>query len=320
MSIQPEITVLRQGTEGLSIEEYAQEIRDRLPEYTVRRARTPHEERRLVEQSPIITGVGIDEQILTRANNLKLFACAYSGTGHLPEDLLLEREIRVTNASGIHAPGIAEQAVGNIIVFSRRLHEGWHRKQKQEWRHYQASELTDATVTILGLGSIGTGVARRFQGFGVNTIGIRSNPEKGGPTDEVMGTDQKQFHEALSRTDYLVIACPLTDATRGLVGKEELITLPPDAVIVNTARGAIIDTDALQWAIQNGCLRGAALDVTDPEPLPDDHPLWGFENVLITPHMGGHTPEHWPRLADILAENVRRLEDGDNGLRNQVLP
>ncbi|ELZ27529.1 D-isomer specific 2-hydroxyacid dehydrogenase NAD-binding protein [Halosimplex carlsbadense 2-9-1] len=266
--------------------------------------------------------MGIDETLAAEADGLELFACASSGINHLPVELLRERGVTVTNAAGIHAPGIAEQAVGNILAFSRRLHEGWKQKQNREWRHYQASELTGCTVTVVGLGSIGTAVTRRLAGFGVDTIGVRYTPSKGGPTDEVIGFDETEFHSALAETDYLVIACPLTDETRGLVGKEELVTLPPEAVVVNTARGAIIDTDALLWAIRDGCLRGAALDVTDPEPLPEDHPLWSFGNVLITPHMGGHTTYHWPRLADILAENVKRLgeDDTDRPLRNQVLP
>jgi phosphoglycerate dehydrogenase-like enzyme len=317
-----DITVLRQGTEGLSTEGYARALRERLPESDIRRARTPEEERHLVERSPVVTGLGIDEGLLMRAQNLDLFACASSGINHLPVESLREREITVTNASGIHAPGIAEQAVGNMLVFSRRLHEGWNRKQKREWRHYQASELTGRTVTVVGLGSIGTAVTERLAGFDVDTIGVRYTPSKGGPTDEVIGFDETAFHSALADTDYLVIACPLTAETRGLIGKEELVTLPPEAVVINVARGPILDTDALLWAIRDGCLRGVALDVTDPEPLPRDHPLWSFDNVLITPHMAGHTPHHWARLADILSENVRRLENRptDDPLRNQVLP
>jgi phosphoglycerate dehydrogenase-like enzyme len=318
MSEKPDIVVLREGTEGLSMESYAEALRERLPDRTVVHARTPKMERELVADARVVTGITVDESLLARADRLELFACTFAGTGHVPMDALAERGVAVTNAGGIHAPGIAEQAVGNMLVFARRLHEGWRRKQRSEWRHFQSGELTGSTVTVIGLGSIGQTVTQRLQGFDVETIGVRYTPEKGGPTDEVVGFDEDAIHDALSRSRYVVVACPLTEATRGLIGKSEFATMPTDAVLVNTARGPIVDTDALVAALQSNKIRGAALDVTDPEPLPADHPLWDLENCLITPHTGGHTPLHWDRLADIVAENVERLETGET-LENQVL-
>ncbi|MFP8958576.1 D-2-hydroxyacid dehydrogenase [Natrialbaceae archaeon A-CW3] len=316
----PDVVVLREGTEGLATEPYLDLLRDRLPNYDVRHAPTPQAERTLVERARIVTGVRLDEELLERAENLELFACAFAGTEHLPMDALEDRGVIVTNAGGIHAPGIAEQALGNMLVFARRLHEGWRRKQNREWRHFQSFELTGSTVTVVGLGSIGTELVTRLEGFSVETIGVRYSPEKGGPTDEVIGFDEDAIHDALARTDYLVIACPLTETTRGLIGSEAFATLPPHAVLVNTARGPIVDTDALVSAVQTNGIRGAALDVTDPEPLPPSHPLWDFENVLITPHTGGHTPKHWDRLADIVARNVEALEETGtaNDLENVV--
>lgn len=318
MTTEPDVVVLREGTEGLAMAPYADALQDRLPDYDVALARTPAEERELVQHARVVTGVGIDEDLLSRADDLELFACAFAGIDHLPTDALRQKGVRVTNAGGIHAPGIAEQALGNILVFTRRLHEGWRRKQHREWRHFQSDELTGKTITIVGLGSIGQALAERLEGFPVETIGVRYTPEKGGPTDEVVGFEGDAIHDAFARTDYLVIACPLTETTRNLVDSEAIATLPPSAVLVNTARGGIVDTDALVTALQMESLRGAALDVTDPEPLPEDHPLWGLENCLITPHTGGHTPHHWPRLADIVAENVERLESGEP-LENSVL-
>ncbi|WP_101294775.1 D-2-hydroxyacid dehydrogenase [Halegenticoccus soli] len=314
----PDVVVLREGTEGLPMEPYADALRERLPGRDVRLARTPREERELVEGARVVTGVSIDESLLDRAGAIELFACAFAGTDHLPTDALSARDVAVTNAGGIHAPGIAEQAIGNVLVFARRLHEGWRRKQNAEWRHFQSYELQGSTVTIVGLGSIGTAVAERLRGFGVETIGVRYSPEKGGPTDEVLGFDPDDLHEALARTDYLIVACPLTETTRGLIGEAEFATLPPSAVVINTARGPIVDTDALVDALRFEKIRGAALDVTDPEPLPGDHPLWNLENCLVTPHTGGHTPKHWERLADIVARNVDRLDSGEE-LENLVL-
>ncbi|WP_049996511.1 NAD(P)-dependent oxidoreductase [Halococcus sediminicola] len=317
MTADTDILVLREGTEGLSMAAYADRLRERLSELEIQLARTPHEERELVEGARVVTGIDLDESLLDRAENLELFACTFAGTDHVPVDALTERGVAVTNAGGIHAPGIAEQAIGNMLVFARRLHEGWRRKQNREWRHFQSGEFTDSTVTIVGLGAIGQALAKRLQGFEVDTIGVRYTPEKGGPTDEVCGFGEEEFHDALARTDYLTIACPLTETTRGLVDGEALATLPPSAVVVNAARGGIVDTDALVAALQSETIRGAALDVTDPEPLPQKHPLWTLENCLITPHTGGHTPHHWERLADIVARNVERLDSGEE-LENAV--
>lgn len=313
-----DIVVLREGTEGLSMESYAETLRERLPDRTVALARTPTEERELVRNARVVTGISIDEDLLERANRLELFACTFAGTDHVPMDALADHGVAVTNAGGIHAPGIAEQSIGNMLVFARRLHEGWRRKDRREWRHFQSFEFTDSTVTIVGLGSIGREIVQRLEGFEVETIGIRYTPEKGGPTDEVLGFGEEDVHEAFAESDYVVLACPLNDLTRRLVGDAEFATLPPNAVIVNAARGGIVDTDALVTALQSEGIRGAALDVTDPEPLPADHPLWDLENCLITPHTGGHTPKHWDRLADIVATNVDALETG-GGLENAVI-
>jgi len=313
----PDVVVLRKGTHGMPISEYADELRERLPDRDVRHAATPSEERELVASAPVVTGMEIDEDLLDHAEELELFACAYAGTGHLPMDALEERGVAVTNASGVHGPNIGEHVVGNLLVFARRLHEGWRRQQNREWRHFRAHELQGSTVTVVGLGAIGQSVVERLQGFGVETVGVRYTPEKGGPTDEVVGFDSDGFDAALARTDYLVLACPLTETTRGLIGREELTTLSPEAVLVNVARGPVVETDALVAALQRNHVRGAALDVTDPEPLPEDHVLWNFENCLITPHCSGHTPEYYSRLADIVAENVQRLDDGEK-LRNRV--
>jgi phosphoglycerate dehydrogenase-like enzyme len=313
-----DVVVLREGTHGLGMEGYADALRDRFTGREVSLARTPGEERELAAEASVVTGVGIDEDLLAAAGDLELFACAYAGYGHLPMDALRERDVAVTNAAGIHAPSIAEQVLGYVLTFARDLHEGWRRQRNREYRHYQGRELGGSTVTVVGMGAIGYAVVERLEGFGVDTIGVRYTPEKGGPTDEVVGVrDDEAVHDALARTDYLVLATPLTDATRGLIDGAAFDTLPPESVLVNVARGGVVDTDALVHAVRKQSIRGAALDVTDPEPLPEDHPLWNFENVLLTPHNAGHTPKHWDRLADIVAENLERLDAGDP-LENRV--
>lgn len=322
----PDIAVLRQTIHGVGAPELAEILRERLPDHEVALARTPAEERTLLETARIVVGPNLDVDALDTAENLELFACVYAGTNHLPLDALADRGVAVTNASGVHGPNIAEYVVGAMIGHAREFHRAYRQQSRREWRSYPTTELYGSTVAIVGLGAIGETVVERLSGFDVETIGVRYSPEKGGPTDEVYGFDR--IHEAVIDAEYVVLACPLTDTTRGLVDRELLRTMRPDAVLVNIARGAVVDTDALVHALRSGRIRGAALDVTDPEPLPEDHPLWGLGNVTITPHNAGHTPAYFERVADVLVENVERLEsvggddrDGDDAdieLQNRV--
>lgn len=323
MTEKPDIGVLRRGAHGLSTQELAAQLRDRLPEHDVVRGETPTAERELVETAPVVVGHHLREELLNHADNLGLFACAAAGVGHLPLEELKTQGIAVTNATGVHGPPIAEQVIGNILVFVRNLHTGWERGRNSEWRHYQGfqKELGDSTVTIAGLGAIGQAIVERLEPFGPHTIGVRYTPSKGGPTDEVIGFEETDLHNAFARTDYLVLACPLTDTTRGLVDTAAFDTLPPESVVINVGRGPIVDTDALTRAIQRSAIRGAALDVTDPEPLPADHDLWRFPNVHITPHNAGYTPQYYARVADIVARNVEHVAETDafEDLENQVV-
>ncbi|WIV67390.1 D-2-hydroxyacid dehydrogenase [Natrialbaceae archaeon AArc-T1-2] len=313
-----DVVVLRKGTHGTPVEQYADAIRERLPGTTVRLARTPHEEREAIQDARFVTGMTLDPELLEVAERLEVFACAYAGTGHLPIEGLNDRDVTVTNASGVHGPNMGEHVLGSILFFTRRFHVAARQQRRREWRHYQAHELQGSTVTVVGLGAIGRAVVDRLESFDVETIGIRYTPEKGGPTDEVYGFDE--LHEALARTDYLVLACPLTETTRGLIDRDALVTIPPEAVVVNVARGPVVETDALVEALRSSWIRGASLDVTDPEPLPAEHPLWNFENVQITPHNSGHTPKYYDRLADIVAGNVERIRETGSfdDLENQV--
>ena len=311
-----DIAVLRRGVHGRSPAAYTECLRNRLPDRTVRRAETPAQERALVADAPIVTGVEMDESLLAAAESLELFACLYAGVGHLPLSAFEDRGVAVTNASGVHGPKIAEYVLGAVLTFSQGFHRGWQRTRTREWRHFQTRELQGSTVTVVGLGAIGTTVLDRLEPFGVETVGVRYTPEKGGPADEVYGFDE--IHEACAGTDYLVLACPLTDRTVGLVDEAVFETLPPEAVLVNVARGPVVDTDALVWAIRKNQVRGAVLDVSDPEPLPEDHPLWTLSNVVVTPHNAGDTPQYYERVADILAANVERLEDNEE-LRNRTV-
>jgi phosphoglycerate dehydrogenase-like enzyme len=303
------VLVLPGAAHGVPVEQYVQLLRERLPDHDIQLARSRNRQRELIADARIATGGTVESDLLDHADELQLFACRSAGTNHLPWTDLTERDIAVTNGSGVYGPQVAEHVIGGMLVVTRQFHYGFQRQKRREWQHFEAvGELTGSSVTVVGLGSIGRNVVEKLRGFSVYTIGVRYTPSKGGPTDEVIGFDRDAFQDALARTDYLVVTTPLTDTTRGLVGAAELEALPSDAVLVNVARGGIVDTDALVRALRWNQLGGAVLDVIDPEPLHRTHPLWEFENVVITPHMAGSSPRLWERMADLLVRNIERIE------------
>jgi len=317
MASEPTVLVRRGTNHGMETSEYAATLRART-DATVVHATTPAEERAEIGDAEVVTGGDLSGDLLDAAASLRLFAGTSAGYDHLPLSEFRERGVAVTNASGVHGPNIAEQVLGWILTFGRNLHEGLRRQERPEWRHFQSHELAGETVAVVGLGGIGQALVQRLAGFEVETVGVRHTPSKGGPTDEVYGFDE--IHEAVVDAAYVVLACPLSDETRHLIDAEVFTTMRADSVLVNVGRGPIVDTEALMDAVRNSRIRGAALDVTDPEPLPHDHPLWDFENVLVTPHNAGHSPKLFDRLAGLLARNLDRIaERGYEDLENQVV-
>jgi phosphoglycerate dehydrogenase-like enzyme len=313
-----DVVVLNHAVHGIPAAECVDALRDRLDARTVVLADSAAA-RGLVPDAEVIVGSDLDRELLDATGRLRLFACTSAGTDRLDMDAFRERGVAVTSASGVHGPNIAEHVLGWMLMITRRLDEGLRRQERGEWRHFRSfGELRGSRVCVVGLGAIGTAIVDRLDGFDVETVGVRYTPEKGGPTDEVYGFDE--MAAALGNAEYVVVACPLTETTRGLIGADELAALPVDATLINVARGPIVDTDALVTALRKNDLHAAALDVTDPEPLPEDHPLWALGNAYVTAHVSGHTPHYFERVADLLARNLARIDDdGDDAeLENRV--
>jgi len=297
-----DIVVLHHKIHGLDPEEYANTIRGARPDLDVAVARTPAEEQEYLTEATVATGYQIDETLVASSETLELFACTFAGVGHLPLDALEAAGVTVTNASGVHGPNVAEQVMGYVLSDVRNLRRAWEQNERGEWNHFQGRELRGSTATVVGMGPIGTEILARFNDFDVDTIGVRYTPDKGGNADEVVGFGETTA--AAARSDYLVLACPLTETTSGLIDERVFNALSTDAMLVNIARGPVVETDALVAALRGNDIRSAALDVTDPEPLPVDHPLWKLSNCLVTPHNAGHTPEYWRRCTEILCDAV----------------
>ncbi len=222
-----------------------------------------------------------------------------AGTDWVEEHL--DDGVVLCNAVGSRDTPVAEWVLAALLGASTGLLEGARDRRRERW---QPRELCGARVLVLGLGSIGRAVAARLAPFGAEVVGVASHARAG-----VHGTDE--LLALLPTADHLVVLTPLTDATRGLVGREALAALPDGAVVVNAGRGAVVDTDALTAEVQGGRLR-AVLDVTAPEPLPADHPLRGASGTLaITPHVAGDTRPALERAARLAAEQLGRWVRGE---------
>jgi phosphoglycerate dehydrogenase-like enzyme len=216
-------------------------------------------------------------------------------------------DVTITNMSGLHATPIAEHAFGMLLMLTRALAASHRLQLTAHWDRNAVADqpqvLANRTLGILGLGSIGAACARLGRAFGMTTIGLRRSGEAHRDVDRVYAGDE--LAAMLACTDVLVNALPLTAATRGVLGDVQLRRLPRGAIVVNVGRGATLETDALVRALEDGHLGGAGLDVTDPEPLPDGHPLWCMPNVVITPHIGGAQPAYDESAAALFADNLR---------------
>jgi phosphoglycerate dehydrogenase-like enzyme/glyoxylase-like metal-dependent hydrolase (beta-lactamase superfamily II) len=225
-------------------------------------------------------------------------------------------KVVLTNTQKLYGPNVADQAMALLLSLTRGGKRGphpdyggpiWDRLKKE----LQPQELRGKTMLVVGLGGIGTQVARRAHGFGMRIMAIDPNEQMTKPAFVFSIAPPAQLLAQLPKADVVVVACPLTKETRGLFGKEQFAALKPTAYFINVARGGIVQTPDLVEALRGKRLAGAGLDVTDPEPLPVAHPLWQMSNVAISAHVGGQSPEARDRQWRLWRENVRRFVAGE---------
>jgi phosphoglycerate dehydrogenase-like enzyme len=219
--------------------------------------------------------------------------------------------VTLTNNTGAYDVPIAEHVIAMIFAAAKRVPEHLAAQARSEWqREVPHQEVRDATLVILGLGSIGTELARLAAGVGMRVIGVRRDPSRPAPgVDRVVPPER--FIEAAREGDYIAVTAALTPKTKGMVSAEVLRAIKPTAWIINIARGPIVDEAALISALRERRIGGAALDVFDAEPLPADSPLWKLDNAILTPHVSNSSPKVLERSLALVAENVRRFKAGE---------
>jgi phosphoglycerate dehydrogenase-like enzyme len=220
----------------------------------------------------------------------------------------------LTNARGIHGDAMAEHVIAVVIVLFRQIHLAIRRQHSHSWVTEKASAfrmVRGRRMGVIGLGSIGTAVARRANAMGMDVVAVRRNVSVPRPPFVSAVYPVSALDTLLSESDAVVVTAPLTAETRGLIGAKQLDRMKRDAVLVNVARGKLVREDDLADALARGTLAGAALDVFEHEPLDSASPLWDLPNVLITPHTSAFRDDYWALAVDLFAENLRRFERGD---------
>ncbi len=245
---------------------------------------------------------------LLQAPTLRWLQSPGAGVDHPIWSTLLERGVRLTNASGIHAEPIAQYIFTYVLFWERQVARHLAQQAERRWEILRSDDLGRKTLGIVGYGGIGRAAGRIGRAFGMRVLGTRRWPVE----DEVLDrfVPLEALHELLGESDYVVLCMPFSDETRGMIDAAALAAMRSSAVLINVARGGVVDEPALIEALRGGVIRGATLDVVVEEPLPADSPLWTLENCVITPHDAGYSPLGDVRLGDLFIGNLERFVQG----------
>src|SRR5262245_25724175 len=251
----------------------------------------------------------VDGPMLDRLPGLKVISNYGVGVDHIRLAEAGRRGIPVGNTPGILNGATADMAFTLLLAAARRLVEGDRYARSPAFTRYDPGymlgrEVHGSTLGIIGLGRIGQQIARRARGFDMAIL--YHNRRRDQAAEQSLGARYATLAELLAAADYVVLSCPLTDETRGLIGAAALARMRPTATLINVSRGPVVDTAALTAALSERRIYAAALDVTDPEPLPRDHPLLALDNVIIAPHLGSATEQTRQKMAEISVENLLR--------------
>ena len=248
--------------------------------------------------------------------DLRWVHIASAGVDRLLFPELAASDVVVTNSRRIFDEPIAEYVLGLVLCFAKDLHTTLRLQGRRRWQHRETERITGAHALVVGTGPIGRAIGRRLRAAGLTVRGLGRT---GRSADPDLG-DVRPFadlHEALGEADYVVLAAPLTDLTRGMIDAAALARMRPATRLINVGRGQLVIEDALVGALREGRIAGAALDVFATEPLAESSPLWDLPNVIISPHMSGDARGWHDRLVELFTDNLARYRDGRE-LRNVV--
>ena len=278
-----------------------------------------------LKTAEVYFGYGVSTAVVNAAPMLRWVHTASAGVAGALTPELQTRSILFTNGAGVYAEGMADTALAGAMHFVRGLDIAARQQAEARWdpapwmsSEWRIREVADCTTLVVGTGGIGGAVGRRFAALGSRCIGVRRRPELGPPAGFETVVGFGEMESILPQGDIVVVTAPFTAVTKGLINRARLALLPDGAIVVNVARGALLDEDALLAELDSGRLRGAALDVFAVEPLVASSRLWNHPRVLVTPHVSGVSPQrHWDRTLTLFEDNWQRWNGGET-LRNIV--
>ena len=267
----------------------------------------------LLRQADILFGFDwlAPAELPERAPRLRWIQGTSAGIGELLHRTgLIDADILFTTAAGVHGSALAEFVVLGLLYFSRDVPRLQRMQAARQWQRFTNRELAGTRGLVIGLGAVGQAIARQLAALDLEVWGMRRSAAGPRPEGVARLLAPAELASALGQVDALVLACPLTEQTRHLIGAAELAGLRPGAILVNVARGQVVDEPALIESLRAGRLAGAALDVFETEPLPSDSPLWSLPNVLVSPHSASTVMAENRRIVDLFLANLERYLDG----------
>ncbi len=254
----------------------------------------------------------LPRELLREAKNLRWMQCSFAGVDRYTDPSLYAGDVVMTNASGAYGITISEHMVVTLLMLMRRMPEYHEMQKRREWYCVgEVRSIMNSVITVVGVGDIGSNFAKRVRPMGAFVRGVRrSEGSKPDCVDEIYTADR--LDEAISGADVVALCVPGTDATRKMFDRERMLKMKEGAILLNVGRGSAVDLTALDELLRAGRLGGAAVDVTDPEPLPPEHPLWTAPHALITPHISGNDslPLTCDMVVDIFLENLELYAQG----------
>ena len=287
-----------------------------LPDDEVAVARTADAKRSTFPAADVIVTTRVSDAEMAMAERVRWIHSTAVGVGAVLVPELVSRPIVVTNSRGVHSEAIAEHAIALVLALRRGLHVAAIRQMQRRWAQEEMSErrltaLKASELLVVGLGAIGSRVAELGAGLGMRVVGIRRRLSEPAPAGVARVRPPEELVDALSSADAIVLSLPRTNETQALIGPEEFARMKPGAVLVNVARGRLIDQEALLRALESGAIAGVGLDAFPKEPLDAASPLWSLPNVMITPHVAPFADDYWAPAVDLFLDNMQRFKRGD---------
>ncbi|MEC9488103.1 MAG: D-glycerate dehydrogenase [Halanaerobium sp.] len=255
----------------------------------------------------------VDREVIEAGSELKVIANYAVGYDNIDIAAASRHGIQVTNTPGVLTDATADLAFALLMSTARRIVEADHYTRAGMWKGWGpklmlGQEVSGSSLGIIGLGRIGAAMAKRGAGFGMDLYYTSRSPHP--EVEAELGITRLELEELLQNCDFISLHCPLTEETEGLIGEQELKLMKEDAILVNTARGKVVDQDALYRALKEGWIAGAGLDVFDPEPLPAGHPILKLDNVVVAPHIGSAGSRTREKMAEMVAKDVISVLEG----------